>query len=68
MDPQYTCIYHISASVFLVQIHNHYCFRMAVLFGRVMLKVSPCAIFMLTVLNCNITKTLIHDIAILKLD
>ena len=29
---------------------------MAVLFGRVMLKVSFSAIFMLTVLNCNITK------------
>ena len=35
---------------------NHYCFSMAVLFGRVMLKVSLSAIFMLTVLNCNITK------------
>ena len=35
---------------------NHYCFSMAVLFGCVMLKVSLSAIFMLTVLNCNITK------------
>ena len=38
---------------------------MAVLFGRVMLKVSLSAIFMLTVLNCNITKKSSKDLIII---